>query len=225
MASVNKTASVTFPPTLVKPIERNAMPVGGNPDICGRLWGHLTIIGENKMSNISLFNALYPNNLSRIAKLAKDDWYRKTFLDFDFVFQNLTNELSDIFDHWDTYNEVNKAVSVNHPVNIFKNNNVTTIEIALAGFSKEDISINEEDDGKYRTLTISGKQNKEDKNESVEYVSSQISKRDFKKTFSLTKDSKVESASYKDGILTIKISEPEKVKPEVTTKSVSIKID
>lgn len=177
------------------------------------------------MSNISLFNALYPNNLSRIAELANDEWYRKSFLDFDFVFQNLTNELTDIFNHWDRYNEANKTTFVNHPVNISKNNNVTTIEIALAGFSKEEISVSDDDDGKYRTLTISGTQSKKEKNESVKYVSSQISKRDFKKTFSLTKDSKVESTTYKDGILTIKISEPEKIKPEVTTKSIDIKID
>lgn len=167
----------------------------------------------------------YPDYLSRLSTKLTDNLFKKSFLDFDFVFQDLSKQMNSIFDRWETYQHDNFKTIVNHPVDIWRDGNVTNIEIALAGFTKDDIEITDSEDGDYRTLTVSGKVKEQDSNENKVYTSKQISNREFKKVFSLTKDSIIYSASYKDGVLSIKITEPPADEPEVTTKSVKINID
>lgn len=74
------------------------------------------------------------------------------------------------------------------------------LELAIAGFSKKDISVYEEKGA----LIIEGKI-EEDENDKTEYVHKGIATRSFTRAFGLGEHVEVNSADYKDGILTIKL--------------------
>merc|ERR1712070_430192 len=75
------------------------------------------------------------------------------------------------------------------------------IEVALAGFSKDDVEVEFEDN----LLTVRTKQvNKlEDKNSNAEIIHKGISQRQFARSFTIADDVKVGEAELKDGLLTI----------------------
>tara|TARA_B100000029_G_scaffold392077_1_gene389056 strand:+ start:287 stop:736 length:450 start_codon:yes stop_codon:yes gene_type:complete len=96
------------------------------------------------------------------------------------------------------------------PYNIVKSGkNTYDIEVALAGFNKKDINVNVEDG----MLTIETK--KEDKtsekDEDGEILHKGISKRYFKRSFTIANDVKVKGAELKDGLLKVSM---EKIVPE-----------
>lgn len=81
------------------------------------------------------------------------------------------------------------------------------IEIAAAGFTKEDIEIT----SKSNELLVTGRKNPD----AADYVHKGIASRDFEQRFALADDVKVISASMKDGILTVRLEReiPEHKKP------------
>ena len=86
------------------------------------------------------------------------------------------------------------------------------IEIAVAGFSKSDLTIELEKKALH-TLTIKGAQEpSEDK-----YVHKGLASRDFSYTFTLAENVEVKSASLVDGILKIflELEVPEDLKPTI----------
>merc|ERR1712070_217274 len=87
------------------------------------------------------------------------------------------------------------------------------IEVALAGFSKEDVEIEFVDN----LLTVKTKQvNKSaDKNSDGEIIHKGISQRQFARSFTIADDVKVGEAKLKDGLLTISC---ERVIPEQKKK-------
>ena len=80
-----------------------------------------------------------------------------------------------------------------------------TIELATAGFTKEELEVKTE----HSKLTISGKKAEEEDDEKI--VHKGIAKRPFSKSFTLAEDVVVDDVSFKDGLLTIKL---QKVIPE-----------
>ena len=76
-----------------------------------------------------------------------------------------------------------------------------SIEVALAGFNKNDVEVEFEDN----LLTVRTKHfNKsEDKNEDGEIIHKGISQRQFARSFTIADDVKVNGAELKDGLLTI----------------------
>ena len=99
------------------------------------------------------------------------------------------------------------------PYNIRKVNDLQySIEIALAGFSKNDIEV-ELTDGQ---LTIRSKENV-DKDDSDSFVHKGIAKRSFMRQFSLSDDIVVKGADLKDGLLVIDLERviPEEKKPRL----------
>ena len=107
--------------------------------------------------------------------------------------------------------------TVNYPpYNIVKTGeNKYDVEVALAGYSKEDIVV----EVKENTLSIkSVKQQEDDK---VEVLHRGISKRYFERSFTIAEDVKVNSAELKDGLLRVSM---EKIIPEnKKLKTISIK--
>jgi|TARA_B100001079_G_scaffold259417_1_gene258566 molecular chaperone IbpA len=99
------------------------------------------------------------------------------------------------------------------PYNIRKINDAQyVIEIALAGFSKQDIEV-EVTEG---ALTIRSKREEElDSEES--FVHKGIAKRDFLRSFTLSDDIIVKGADLKDGMLTIDLEKviPDEKKPRL----------
>ena len=89
-----------------------------------------------------------------------------------------------------------------------------SVEIAVAGFSKKDISITKEKE----VLLIEG--SKENLNEDTEYVHRGLSGRTFNRKFTLADDIEVKGADMKDGILSVSL---ERIVPE-EDKPVEIKI-
>lgn len=83
------------------------------------------------------------------------------------------------------------------------------IELAIAGFSKEDISITLDKD----QLIIVGDDSKNEVE--CEYIHRGIASRKFERKFKLVEHTKVKSAIQKDGILSIllKVEVPEELKP------------
>ena len=86
------------------------------------------------------------------------------------------------------------------------------VELAVAGFSKKDISITKEKN----VLIIEGKL----EDESKDFVHKGLASRAFKRSWTLSDDIVIEGAELKDGILSVSL---EKVVPE-EDKPVEIKI-
>jgi len=93
------------------------------------------------------------------------------------------------------------------PYNLIQVNNVESVlEIALAGFTKDEINVYTE----YGKLTIEG--NKENNKEaSSEYVHQGLAQRSFRREWTLSDDFEVREVHFKDGLLTIKLG---KIIPE-----------
>ena len=85
-----------------------------------------------------------------------------------------------------------------------------SIEVALAGFSKNDVEVEFEDN----LLTVRTKQvdKSENKNDDGEIIHKGISQRSFSRSFTVADDVKVNGAELKDGLLTI---DCEKIVPEI----------
>jgi molecular chaperone IbpA len=95
------------------------------------------------------------------------------------------------------------------PYNIVKHNeNDYGIEVAVAGFSKEEITVEVDQD----QLTIKGQKVND---EGKEYLHRGLATRDFEQTFTLAEYMEVRGAEVKDGMLKIKIERvvPEALKP------------
>ena len=93
------------------------------------------------------------------------------------------------------------------PYNLIHVNNVESVlEIALAGFTKDEINVYTE----YGKLTVEG--NKENNKEtSSQYVHQGLAQRSFNRTWSLSEDIEVREVLFKDGLLTVKLG---KIVPE-----------
>ena len=116
---------------------------------------------------------------------------------------------------------------MDHLVTLHSNNNLTTneyppydiikegesnykIELAVAGFKKDELSIQL----KENTLTIKGETNS--KNSDGEYLHKNIARRSFSKGFSLADNIEIGSASFEDGVLSVNLTQniPEEQKPK-----------
>lgn len=84
------------------------------------------------------------------------------------------------------------------PYNLVKEDNITfRLEVALAGFKKEEIFVTTES-GK---LFVEGQTEKED----VEYVHQGLAKRAFTRSWTLSDDVEVRNVVFEDGLLTIEL--------------------
>ena len=83
------------------------------------------------------------------------------------------------------------------------------IEVALAGFNRDDVEIEYEDN----TLTVRTKKvQKSENKDGDEIIHRGISQRSFSRSFTVADDVKVNGAELKDGLLTI---DCEKIVPEI----------
>ena len=115
-----------------------------------------------------------------------------------------------IFEEFDRMLEATERYSSNYPpYNIHKlNENDYKIEIALAGYSKEDIEL----ELKESTLTVRNKAKEKVVNEEGNGVIHKgISTRQFERSFTISEDIKVKNAELKNGLLNIDL---ERIIPE-----------
>ena len=114
---------------------------------------------------------------------------RNAFLGFDHIF----DALQDIHVHANDGYPPHNVVKIDGEVPSY------SIEMAVAGFSKKDISI----EVKEHILTIKG--NREKRRENDAYVHKGISNRKFEKSFRLSEYTEVTGADMTDGILTVNL--------------------
>ena len=122
----------------------------------------------------------------------------------------------DMFDHFESMFDV---PTINYPpYNIVKTgDNKFDIEVALAGFNKKDINVTSENN----MLTIESKQDEKSKDKDGEVIHKGISKRYFKRSFTIADDVEVKGAELKDGLLKVSM---EKIIPDAKKlKTINIK--
>ena len=122
----------------------------------------------------------------------------------------------DMFDHFESMFDV---PTVNYPpYNLVKTGtHKFDIEIALAGFNKKDINVTSENN----MLTIESKQDEKSKDKDGEVIHKGISKRYFKRSFTIADDVEVKGAELKDGLLKVSM---EKIIPDAKKlKTIDIK--
>ncbi len=84
------------------------------------------------------------------------------------------------------------------PYNLVTINNVESrLEIALAGFKKDDVKVYTE----YGKLVVEG--NQDEKEDDVTYYHKGLAQRSFTRTWTLTDDTEVKEVKFEDGLLTI----------------------
>ena len=118
----------------------------------------------------------------------------------------------DVFDQFESFFDSDLRIpTINYPpYNIVKTGkNAYDIEVALAGFNKKDIDVSVED----CVLTIESKASDKDesKDEDGDTIYKGISKRYFKRQFTLSNDVEIKGAELKDGLLKVSM---EKIVPE-----------
>ena len=129
---------------------------------------------------------------------------RNKFIPYSIGFDNLIDRLFDM--------DLESSSSY-PPYNISKvDDNNYIIEMALAGFNKDDIEIELADS----ELTVRSKK-REDSNKDVNLIHQGISHRSFNRKFTLSEEILVKNAEMKNGMLIIKLEKfiPENKKPKL----------
>ncbi len=126
----------------------------------------------------------------------------------------------DVFDHFESmFDGPTLTIGSNYPpYNIVKTgDNKFDIEVALAGFNKKDINVTSENG----MLTIESKQEDKSTDKDGEVLHKGISKRYFKRSFTIADDVEIKGAVLKDGMLRVSM---EKIIPEAKKlKTIDIK--
>ena len=130
----------------------------------------------------------------------------------------VTVGFDNVFDHFERMFDED-FTSFNAPTFPFYNivkqgKNKFAIELALAGYSKDDIEVNLEDG----VLSIKSKKEEktDEKDEDGEIIHKGIAKRYFSKSFTIADDVEVKGAELKDGLLRVALERivPEHKKPK-----------
>ena len=133
----------------------------------------------------------------------------------------VTIGFDDVFNHFESMfdGDVFTAPMTNYPpYNIVRTGDYTyDIELALAGFGKDDIDVKYED-GVVTVKSVHDTENKDEK-DGVQYRG--ISKRHFTKSFTIADDVVVQGAELKDGLLKISM---ERIIPDAKkARSIEVK--
>ena len=124
-----------------------------------------------------------------------------------------------VFDHFESLFNDSPSLHTNYPpYDILKTDEHSyVIELAVAGFSKKDIAVTVENG----VLTVESDREGNTARNGQEIIHRGISKRYFKKSFSISDDVEIRGAELKDGLLRISM---EKIIPESRKrKEISIK--
>jgi len=124
---------------------------------------------------------------------------RSSFVGFDHLFNELEWTAKHAQDHYPPHNIIKEGESD------------YLIEMAVAGFSKDELSVEVKD----RTLTVTG----EHVSRGREFIHRGISTKKFKRTFRLSEHVHVNGADIQDGVLAIKLQYviPEEMRPRKIT--------
>jgi|TARA_A100001388_G_C28407866_1_gene329082 molecular chaperone IbpA len=119
-----------------------------------------------------------------------------------------------IFDHFKDMFESSELQTNYPPYDIIKNSDTKyDIQVALAGYSKNDIIVEVKDN------TLSIKSVKKDVDDKIEVLHKGIARRYFERHFTISDDVKVNGAELKNGLLVVSLERviPEHKKPRTIT--------
>ena len=130
---------------------------------------------------------------------------RYTSADLPQLMERITKNSIGLDNFFDTFFE--QDVTTNYPpYNLIHVNNVESrLEIALAGFKKNEVKVYTE----YGKLFVTA--NKEDKESSTEYVHKGLAQRSFERAWTLSEDVEIKDVTFEDGLLTATLG---KIVPE-----------
>ena len=125
----------------------------------------------------------------------------RALIGFDRIFDNFENRYQHSTTNYPPYNVLK------HDDNTFE------VEIAVAGFDKEEISVEVDQD----QLVIKGRRTKDEDTE--KYLHRGLAARDFERVFTLAEYMEVGEAELTNGILSVKLTRivPEALKPRLIT--------
>ena len=104
-------------------------------------------------------------------------------------------------DYFDRLGTLHETQSNYPPYNLVQLSNVEyRLELALAGFKKEEINVYTE----YGKLFVDGK--KDDKEEQTSYVHRGLAQRSFTRSWTLSDETEVRSVVFENGLLTISLA-------------------
>ena len=131
---------------------------------------------------------------------------RYTAADLPALFDRINRNSIGLDEYFDRLFNLHETTSNYPPYNLVQLSNVESrLELALAGFKKEEVNVFTE----YGKLFVEGQ--KEDKESDTHYVHKGLAQRSFKRSWTLSDDTEVRTVTFEDGLLTIVLG---KVVPE-----------
>jgi len=126
--------------------------------------------------------------------------------DLPTIMDKITRNSIGMDEYFDRLFNLHETSSNYPPYNLVQINNVESrLEIALAGFKKEEVHVYTE----YGKLFVEGQ--KEDKESDSNYVYKGLAQRSFTRTWSLSDDTEVREVTFDNGLLIVKLG---KIVPE-----------
>ena len=126
--------------------------------------------------------------------------------DLPALFERINKNSIGMDEYFDRLFNLHETTKNYPPFNLVQVSNVESrLEIALAGFKKEEINVYTE----YGKLFVDGK--KDDKEEQTSYVHRGLAQRSFTRSWTLSDETEVRSVVFEDGLLTVELG---KVVPE-----------
>jgi molecular chaperone IbpA len=135
---------------------------------------------------------------------------RYTAADLTTLMDRITRNSIGMDQYFDKLFNIHETASNYPPYNLVQVSNVESkLEIALAGFKKEEVHVYTE----YGKLFIEGQ--KEDKESDTNYVYKGLAQRSFKRAWTLSDDTEVREVVFENGLLTVALR---KIVPEHHTR-------
>jgi HSP20 family molecular chaperone IbpA len=123
---------------------------------------------------------------------------RYTAADLPALFDRINRNSIGLDEYFDRLFNLHETTSNYPPYNLVQLSNVESrLELALAGFKKEEVNVYTE----YGKLFVEGQ--KEDKESDTHYVHKGLAQRSFKRSWTLSDDTEVRAVTFEDGLLTI----------------------
>ncbi len=131
---------------------------------------------------------------------------RYTAADLPQLMERISKNSIGMHDYLDRVFDFGEHQSNYPPYNLVQlNNHESKLEIALAGFKKDDVKVYTE----FGKLYVEGK--KEESEDVGEFVHKGLAQRSFQRVWTVTDDTKVGSVKFEDGLLTVEL---QKIVPE-----------
>jgi len=135
---------------------------------------------------------------------------RFTTADLPALMDRITRNSIGMDEYLDRFFNIHETTSNYPPYNLVQVSNVESrLELALAGFKKEEVHVYTE----YGKLFVEGQ--REDKESDTNYVHKGLAQRSFKRAWALSDDTEVREVAFEDGLLTVRLG---KIVPEHHTR-------